>query len=269
MKHDDLSPVIDDIPNWHELGLHDLCSIFPAMQDDDYDGLVASMKDHGFLKSDPIILVDSTPESPNTTWVILDGRNRHLAAMDAGKEPEFMAYSGNNPIGFVTSRNLDRRHLTTGQKAAVAAELATLLNGQNSGEQAVTQTEAAERIGVGEATLRRFKYVEKYSPELAKKVKSGEIPLEKARSAIKKELNEGKSIEDAVEESTPRSLGDKRAKCKEREKSDITANLNEVVVKLVEKFTESQSQLDADMAAEVKKLVSEAVLAGYKIGKGG
>lgn len=258
MKQDYLTPIEDLGQNWHDLQIHELCNLFPAMQDEDYSGLVASMRDHGFLSTDPIVLIESDPPKEDL-WLILDGRNRHLAAMDAKVEPEFMVYNGENPIGFVTSRNLDRRHLTTGQKAAVAAELAILLNGQNPEDGQVTQMEAAERVGVGEATLRRYKFVEKHDPELAAEVKAGKVPLEKARSTVKKELDEGKSIKDEVDDMTTKSLGDKRAERKAAEKQAITSTLNEAVNELMKKH---------EIDPSIKKFITEAVLVGYKIGKG-
>jgi len=257
MKQEHLTPLIDDLDNWFDLPLHELCTIFPAMRDDDYDGLVASMKDQGFLLSDPIVLVDLTPDAPNSSWAILDGRNRHLAAMDAGVEPEFMVYSGENPIGFVTSRNLDRRHLTTGQKAAVAAELAGLNNGQNSTEGEVTQSEAAERVGVGEATLRRYKYVEKHDPELATKVKAGEVPLEKARSIVKDKVDQPPAVEDVIADAIPKSLGEKRAARKAAERAELQEKLEAIAEKVAERSPD----------AAPKSALLDAALEGYKLGR--
>ena len=56
---------------------------------------------------------------------ILDGRNREKACAIAGVTPRYEEYSGDDPIGFVISMNMKRRHLTVSQRAAIASELAT------------------------------------------------------------------------------------------------------------------------------------------------
>jgi len=260
-----LTPIVNDINNWHDLELNELCTVFPAMNEEDYNSLVSSMNEQGFLPTDPVILIDVTPDAPEQTWEILDGRNRHLAAMDSGNTPDFMEYTGDNPLGFVTSRNLDRRHLTTGQKAAVAAALADLTNGQNTTAGSTTQSEAAEKVGVGEASLRRYKFIEKHDPALAEEVKKGNVPLEKARAAVKKELEqENKEAMQAttnpIDQAEPQSLGDKRAERKRQEREAISLALNDIVITIMEKY-----KLDGKAPAT---FIAEAVAEGYKLGKG-
>lgn len=255
-----LTPVVELPKMWENLGLHSLCTLFPQMQDEEYDGLVASMQDHGFLKSDPIVLIDVTPEMPDAVYEILDGRNRHLAAMDSGVTPEFMEYNGDDPISFVTSRNLDRRHLLTGQKAAIASELAKLVSGQNAVNGEMTQAEAAEQVGVGEVSIRRYKYVEKHDPELAHKVKMGEIPLEKARAEIKERLNPDQPIDPGLE--LPPLPPAFEAKVNEAMEAPAKITLTEAVDSLVEGYCNKHSITDHNTQIHIKS----AVLAGYELG---
>lgn len=184
-KHD-LTPLFLEDDEWNELQFHELCTFFPEMVEEDYESLKSSMSTNGFLKSDPIVVVDMNEHAPVGTppdYRVLDGRNRFLAALDTATKPEFLQYVGDDPLGFVLSRNLGRRHLNTGQKAALAAKLATIEQGGNQfREGGVTQSDAAAIVGIGEATLRRYRYVERMSPSLAEQVANGTLPLEKARS---------------------------------------------------------------------------------------
>jgi hypothetical protein len=49
----------------------------------------------------------------------------------AGVEPTYRPHDGSDPLTFVLSANLHRRHLDTSQKAMVGAKVATLELGDN------------------------------------------------------------------------------------------------------------------------------------------
>jgi hypothetical protein len=55
---------------------------------------------------------------------IRDGRNRFCACGELGIQPELEYFNGGAPAAFVLSMNLHRRHLTTSQRAMIAAEIA-------------------------------------------------------------------------------------------------------------------------------------------------
>jgi ParB-like chromosome segregation protein Spo0J len=61
--------------------------------------------------------------------MILDGRNRYAACELTDIEPQFVEWNGHggSPTLYVLSKNLHRRHLTSSQKAAIAAESLPLL----------------------------------------------------------------------------------------------------------------------------------------------
>jgi hypothetical protein len=71
---------------------------------------------------------------------------------------EFRAYTGDDPVGFVISMNLRRRHPADSQRAMTAARLANVERGQFAGNQhvpsanlqtpVVTQAKGAELLNV-------------------------------------------------------------------------------------------------------------------------
>ena len=87
---------------------HLIADLFPLLQGAEFDAFKDDIATHG-LKH-PITLYDGK---------ILDGRNRYRACLDAGIEPRFEKYSGDDPVTYAASMNLSRRHLTASQKATV------------------------------------------------------------------------------------------------------------------------------------------------------
>ena len=98
------------------LTIHPLAMLIPPMSADELEKLTTDIAANGLLE--PIVLLDGQ---------ILDGRHRYQACLAAGVEPKFVEFTGADPIAFVLSKNLHRRHLTAAQKAAIAAEALPLL----------------------------------------------------------------------------------------------------------------------------------------------
>ena len=95
---------------------HPACTIFPPLPDDELRELADDIATNGLRN--PIVLSEGK---------VLDGRNRYLACEIAGVKPRFIEFQGDDPIGWVVSQNLVRRHLTASQKAVVALDLLPLL----------------------------------------------------------------------------------------------------------------------------------------------
>jgi DNA-binding Lrp family transcriptional regulator len=94
------------------LKFHPIADRMPMMGDDAFDLLVNDIHENDLQQ--PIDLYEGQ---------ILDGRNRYLACLIAGRKPKFREFDGLDPVAYVYSVNVHRRHLTLEQKRNLAAEL--------------------------------------------------------------------------------------------------------------------------------------------------
>lgn len=86
------------------------------MDQDELQKLAYDIGENGLIE--PILLHEEK---------VLDGRNRLEACKLAGIEPRFESVACTSPTIYVVSKNLHRRHLTTGQKSTIAVEMIPLL----------------------------------------------------------------------------------------------------------------------------------------------
>lgn len=175
-----IQPVEDVKPA--DLQPHPLADLFPMMDDEAFDDFAKDVEING--QREPIVLFDNK---------ILDGRNRFKACQRLGIVPRFREYHGGDPLGFVISLNLKRRHLSESQRAMVGARIATAKTGNptfnraNLPDRKPTNAEAAKMLNVSERTIKTAKQVEKDGiPELVKAVQQGEISVS-AAAVIAKE----------------------------------------------------------------------------------
>jgi hypothetical protein len=171
--------------------LHPLCTLFPRLEGTEFETLKADIIANG--QREPIVVHDGS---------ILDGGNRYRACIEAGVEPFYRLFDGTDPVSFVLSANLHRRHLTPGQQAAIVSTAQDWAKAQpahrptKSGNVAglaekecnvAPLSTAAERAAQSGASLRTQKMADKVakaSPDLAKQVAHGEISLPKALEQI-------------------------------------------------------------------------------------
>ena len=86
---------------------HEIADLFPLIDGDEFQLLCDDIKKEGL--NHPVILLDDE---------ILDGRNRYRACVEVDVEPRYEQFKGDDPLAFVLSENLHRRHLTASQRAA-------------------------------------------------------------------------------------------------------------------------------------------------------
>jgi ParB-like chromosome segregation protein Spo0J len=131
------------------LKLHPACACYDVMSEAELDDLARDINERGLLE--PITIM---PDG-----AILDGRNRRLACERVGAPPRTVVYSGDDPIGFVLSKNERRRHLPAARRALIAARLANL---QQDGDRKkiktyagclISHAAAAEKFDVSLSTV--------------------------------------------------------------------------------------------------------------------
>src|ERR1035437_8659457 len=152
------------------LSFHPMAQIFPLLSDDGLQALANDIAQHGLL--DEIVLHEGE---------ILDGRCRYLACDRVGVAPKFQDYVGADPLRFVISRNVHRRHLTTIQRTFAAARAATLPVGANQNTPGLPIGRAAEIFQVSERNIARAKAIlRRGAAELVQAVESGKVAVSRA-----------------------------------------------------------------------------------------
>ena len=175
---------------------HRYANIFPLMEGEAFERLAADILDNGLIE--PVVLYDGA---------ILDGRNRYRACQHVGVPARFVDYDGDNPLGFVISKNRHRRHLTSSQLAAIAVQQEELmtelaaeararqlstLKQMSAGGTPVTQTFAerangeandhvADMFGTNRQYVQDAKRLKEAAPDLLQQVAIGELTIPEAK----------------------------------------------------------------------------------------
>lgn len=130
------------------LDAHPFADLFPMMDGPDFDLLVDDIRENGLRA--PIVLYEGR---------VLDGRNRQKACAVLGIAPDHETYAGDDPLGYVVSVNIRRRHLTASQRAMIADRMATLRHGQTKrkgardAELRVSRADAATALNVSSRSV--------------------------------------------------------------------------------------------------------------------
>jgi N6-adenosine-specific RNA methylase IME4 len=193
---------------------HPYANLFPMLSPADADALRDDIAANGLRER--IVILDGQ---------ILDGRNRYLALYgftDEGLPPEgderwisqfrrFVPAQDGDPLAWVLSKNLHRRHLSESQRAMVAAKLESFRHGgarQNSSEQdanlRLDRKGAADALHVSERSVNSAREVIDHgAPELVAKVDAGEVAVSAAAEVAKLPVSEQLRI---IREQHPREF---------------------------------------------------------------
>ena len=186
------------------LTFHEYADIFPMLPLEELDTLAADIAANGLLE--PITLYEGK---------VLDGRNRYVACLNVAVDPRLTQYTGDDPLGFVLSKNLHRRQLTSSQRAVVALEVERHIGAnleavrrekisqyRQTGEttQIVESSQpaaeqAARMVGTNRQYVSDAKKIAAQAPELIPQIASGAMTIPEA----KREIRRAERVEAIVE----------------------------------------------------------------------
>jgi hypothetical protein len=139
-------------------GIHPAAEAFPLMTAAEFDELCASIKESGLQ-----IAICVNPEG-----LLLDGRNRLLAAIKVGAWCPKMEIETEDEVGFIVAMNLKRRHLTYEQRVAIGEQLATMRHGGDRKSDQKTNLSlgwAATRVKVSATAMKNLRMLRKRRDE--------------------------------------------------------------------------------------------------------
>lgn len=174
---------------------HPFSNIFPLLEGAAFAEFAANIEKRGLEQL--IVLFEGK---------ILDGRNRYRACLETGEKPRFKEYEGDDPIGFVMSLNLSRRHLDASQVAMVGARVMPMYEAlakermraggrekvvANLPQAGKAREQAAAAVGSSPRSVQSaVSILKKGTPELIAAVDAGHIPVSVAVTLSKEPAQE-------------------------------------------------------------------------------
>lgn len=170
---------------------HPYADVFPWIEGEAYEALKEDIAKNGVLE--PVVFLDG---------YILDGRNRYAAARELGIDYPRVEYRGDDPLGYVISLNLRRRHLTESQRAIAASKLAKLPphrpNNSEDNSANLRTSDAAKMLNVSTRSVETAKAVQRTgAPELVAKVETGAVSVSAAAEVAKLPIEEQQAVVEA------------------------------------------------------------------------
>lgn len=168
--------------------VHPFADKFPLLEGGEFEELAADIKRNGLRE--PIVLT-------NDKATLVDGRNRYRACEAAGVDLVYETlparYTEVMILDLIVSENVKRRHLNAGQlsmlaldyEKAIAAETDRARSKLSAAdrppkEARSSRAKAAKAVGASGRGVQRAKAVQRDAPDLADKVRKGEMALDAA-----------------------------------------------------------------------------------------
>ena len=181
--------------------IHPVANTMPYMSETELNALTLDIEKNGII--DPVILFRKNGED-----YLVDGRHRSTCCERLGIKPPFKYFDGAESalLNFVISTNLQRRHLNSGQKAAICVEMLPVIEAQTKSGQSEKisayrsgEVVSSERVrsadiigsamGVSGRYVAQAKRLYRENIDLFGQVKSGGLSLNKAMNMLGKTEN--------------------------------------------------------------------------------
>jgi regulator of replication initiation timing len=161
---------------------HPLSAAFPSMSAEDQDALTEDIDANG--QRDPITLIDG---------MVLDGWHRYQSCLMLEIAPAFVELVANtDPVLFVLSHNLHRRHLTASQRAAAVVSCSEWVvsgdkqpaevGGETISPPQLTVAEMAKKADVSTRTIQQAKVA--VAGGIGDKVRDGKLTVSQAAKVV-------------------------------------------------------------------------------------
>lgn len=161
--------------------VHPMADLFPMLSDEELEVLAEDIRENG--QQVPCVL--------DSKGRLLDGRNRLKACEIAGVEPRFETYDG-DPAAYVISANVNRRHLSAGQRAMAKA----LIEPEAKRGGARTKGASSETLlEFSKMRLSQARKVLRFNRDLAQKVMLGAVSLDEALKQAQAAETQANSID--------------------------------------------------------------------------
>lgn len=231
-----------------DLGLqqHPLSAAFPSMPDGEIEALAIDIEKHG--QREPGVTLDG---------MVLDGWHRYLACQKAGSEFVSVPFSGADPVAFVISRNLHRRHLTASQRVAAVAQCASWAPAHRpdkggTGSPLMTNAQIADAADASVKTVKQVKAAIRAG--LGDAVKEGMVSAKDAAA-----LASGKSQGPSKPKADPRDAEIKKLSDALAEANEKVGDLADTARELEDKLTAYEAKEPDEQQKEIMKLQKKVV----------
>jgi hypothetical protein len=169
---------------------HPLSAAFPGMSPEVFKELIDDIDLNGVREK--IVVYDGK---------ILDGWHRYSACQELKVlKPPMLEYDGDDPVGFVLSKNLHRRHLPAGIRAMIIAKLTDWQEGAGRPSKSLdkakqtsnfaTLNQSAELAGVSLKTMQHARKATLAADEVQQAVSEGKMSISEAAKLADKPVEE-------------------------------------------------------------------------------
>lgn len=216
---------------------HPLSSAFPGMSQEQFKELIDDIDLNGLRE--PIVIFDNK---------ILDGWHRYQACQELNvARPLMVAYEGDDPVGYVLSKNLHRRHLDAGARAIIIARLVEWQEGAGKPSRSLTKygnfttlDQAAALAGVSKSTIQKAKKAVRAIDEVQQAVVSGQISVHDAAKIADKPEEEQREVLEKPE----KKKGLPKVRASDTVPLAVFQGLQQKYEELEERYSELAAELD-------------------------